>query len=69
MCHPDLSPVTFTWINGTYGNGPLLPTNKDVAMHECANWEKLDNWAGDHVFDLFRLDKLRYPDHGLEYDD
>ncbi|KAF2163208.1 hypothetical protein M409DRAFT_57512 [Zasmidium cellare ATCC 36951] len=69
MCHPDLSPVTFSWINGTYGNGPLLPTNKDVAMHECANWEKLDSWAGDHVFDLFRLDRLRYPDKGLEYDD
>jgi hypothetical protein len=67
MCHADTSLVSFFWINGTFGEGPLLPNNKDLSKHQCTNWESLDSWAGRRSFDLFEVDKLRKPDHGLEY--
>lgn len=69
MCHGDTSLVTFSWINGTDGTGPLLPSNRDTSQHACVNWESLDGWAADRRFDLFRVDLLRKPDVGLSYSD
>jgi hypothetical protein len=69
MCHADTSLVDFFWINGTTGTGPLEPSNKDTSVHQCTNWESVNTWAGQHNFDLYELEKLRYPDDGLEYSD
>lgn len=72
MCKPDLSLVTFHWINQTAQHddpSARFPTNRDQGLHECANWESLDAWAGNHVFDLYDTDLLKKPDHGLEYED
>lgn len=68
MCKGDISLVTFNWINGTEGHGPLLPTNKDRSPHECVNWDLLNSWAEERYFDLYRVELLRKPLHGLEYD-
>lgn len=68
MCKPDISLVTFVWVNGTQGNGTigqdthLLPSSKDISDHECVNWENLDRWAGAREFNLFRADLLKRPD-------
>lgn len=67
MCKPDVSLVTFKWVNGTQGNGTigedthLLPSSKDMSNHECANWDKLDTWAEEREFNLFHSDLLEYP--------
>ncbi|KAL4869528.1 hypothetical protein BDV12DRAFT_185049 [Aspergillus spectabilis] len=64
MCQPDLSLVTFRWINETAQHEDLAefyPTNFDADLHYCADWEGLDTWAGGRVFDLFRVELLDRP--------
>ncbi len=71
MCKPDLSLVTFHWINETAQHedpSARYPTQNDNCLHECANWETLSAWAGKRVFDLYRTDLLRKPKHGLDYE-
>lgn len=72
MCKPDLSLVTFHWIDHTAQHedpSARFPTNRDRGLHECADWGTLDTWAGDRVFDLYDTDLLRKPEQGLEYGD
>ncbi|GAB1312627.1 hypothetical protein MFIFM68171_02837 [Madurella fahalii] len=67
MCQPDLSLVTFRWINNTAQHedkSAFYPTNFDVSMHTCAKWEPLDEWAGGRRFNLFDVDLLRRPQPG-----
>ncbi|KAI1770222.1 hypothetical protein F4818DRAFT_274284 [Hypoxylon cercidicola] len=64
MCQPDLSMVTFRWINNTAQHedkSEFYPTNFDVSMHRCANWEALDSWTGQRMFNLFQVDLLQRP--------
>ncbi|PLB51573.1 hypothetical protein P170DRAFT_352188 [Aspergillus steynii IBT 23096] len=64
MCQPDLSLVTFRWINNTaqYDDpAQFYPTNFDRDLHCCVDWERLDRWAGERAFDLFRVDLLDRP--------
>ncbi|KAI0532441.1 hypothetical protein GGR58DRAFT_490209 [Xylaria digitata] len=64
MCHPDLSMVTFRWINNTAqyeDKTAFYPTNFDAALHRCANWEALDSWANKRMFDLFDVNLLQRP--------
>ncbi|KAI0457086.1 hypothetical protein F5B21DRAFT_109479 [Xylaria acuta] len=65
MCQPDLSMVTFRWINNTAQHedkSAFYPTNFDVDMHRCANWQNLDSWAGERMFNLFEVDLLERPE-------
>ena len=66
MCKPDLSLVTYHWINNTaqHPEDPSLrlPTSWDHSLHECANWDALDAWAGARVFDLYKYDLLQRPE-------
>ncbi|RAH48964.1 oxidase ustYa family protein [Aspergillus brunneoviolaceus CBS 621.78] len=72
MCQPDLALVTFRWINDTaqHAAAPteFYPTNFDVDVHRCADWESLDRWAGQRAFDLSRVDLLDRPLGGLEWE-
>lgn len=64
MCQPDLSMVTFRWINNTAQHQDptkFFPTNFDVDIHRCADWQYLDQWAGERSFDLFQVDLLDRP--------
>ncbi|KAJ6035870.1 hypothetical protein N7540_000149 [Penicillium herquei] len=65
MCQPDLSLVTFRWINDTaqHPSAPtaFYPTNFDIDDHRCADWEHLDYWAGQRMFDLSKVDLLDRP--------
>jgi hypothetical protein len=65
MCQPDLSMVTFRWINNTAQHEDktaFYPTNFDVDLHTCAVWQHLDSWAGERMFDLFEVDLLQRPE-------
>lgn len=65
MCQPDLSLVTFRWINNTAQHPDdkpgFYPTNFDVDVHTCANWKALDSWASERMFNLFEVDQLQRP--------
>ena len=64
MCKPDISLVTFRWINNTaqYEDpSALFPTNFDSSLHECANWDALDSWASARMFNLYRTELLQKP--------
>ncbi|KAI1126592.1 hypothetical protein F5Y10DRAFT_266911 [Nemania abortiva] len=64
MCHPDLSMVSFRWINNTAqyeDKTAFYPTNFDVVLHKCANLEALDSWASKRMFDLFDVNLLQRP--------
>jgi hypothetical protein len=66
MCKPDISLVTFRWINDTaqHSDEPAAyyPTNFDSSLHECADWDSLDRWAGARAFDLYNVDSLDRPE-------
>ena len=71
MCKPDLSLVTFHWIDHTAQHenpAGQFPTNRDRGLHECANWNALDAWAGNHVFNLYAVDLLKKPATGSQDD-
>jgi hypothetical protein len=65
MCKPDISLVTFRWINDTaqHPSDPdsFFPTNFDSSLHECMNWDALDDWAGQRMFNLYDLSVLNRP--------
>ena len=71
LCKPDLSLVTYHWINETSQHRDQaslrLPTSSDGCLHECADWQALNTWAGKRAFNLFEYDLLRKPEHGLKY--
>ena len=72
MCKPDLSLVTFSWINETAQHADpsaQYPTQSDGSLHECVNWEGIEAWAGERTFDLFQTDLLCRPEHGLHYEE
>lgn len=66
MCKPDISLVTFRWINETaqHPDAPseFFPTNFDAGLHDCAAWEPLEKWASDRALDLYDVDKLERPE-------
>lgn len=66
MCKPDISLVTFRWINDTaqHPDEPSVyyPTNLDSSQHECMEWESLNDWAGKRVFNLYDVDLLDRPE-------
>jgi len=67
MCKPDISLVTFHWINQTAQHedpSAQYPTNSDRSLHECTNWDILDNWARDRAFDLYNTGLLQKPELG-----
>jgi hypothetical protein len=66
MCKPDISLVTFRWINDTAQHpeqpSSFYPTNFDVSEHDCMNWDILDDWAGRRAFNLYDVDSLDRPE-------
>lgn len=62
MCKGDVSLVTFSWVDNDRAPKP----NFEVE-HECVNWEKVDNWAKEHRFDIFDETTLVHPKLGTLY--
>ena len=65
MCKPDISLVTFRWINETAQHpdepSAFFPTNFDSCRHECMNWNSLNDWARQRVFNLYDVASLDRP--------
>lgn len=60
MCKGDVSLVTFSWVDNDRAPKP----NFEVE-HECVNWERMDNWAKEHRFDIFDETTLVHPTLGM----
>lgn len=65
-CKPDISLVTFRWINNTAQHpedpGGFYPTNFDSAQHECMDWKLLNSWAEKRSYNLYNLQALDRPE-------
>ncbi|KAH8690237.1 hypothetical protein BGW36DRAFT_433189 [Talaromyces proteolyticus] len=62
MCKGDVSLVTFSWVPNDRAPKP----NFEVE-HECVNWQRLDNWAKEHRFDIFDERTLVHPELGPSF--
>lgn len=64
-CHPDISLVTFRWINDTAQHrdepNAFYPTNFDAGIHECNDWSAINEWAGERRWNLWNLEGLNRP--------
>lgn len=61
MCKPNLAPGTFYFLDSTKSDAI---TADGSHLDKCANWDKLDAWAGERRVDLTTLDRasLRFDD-------
>ena len=48
MCQPDLSLVTYDWVDYLTEPEPNLNIR-----HECVDWERLEGWADMHAFSMW----------------
>lgn len=64
MCAGDVSLVTMKW-------SPYLrePIANWTAPHECVNWDNIENWAEEHVYDVMAPGILVHPTLGPSYPD
>ncbi|KAI9733818.1 MAG: hypothetical protein M1818_007085 [Claussenomyces sp. TS43310] len=62
MCNPDLSVLTFNWLPDIQGPWPEFESE-----HQCANWEKIDAWAGQRAFNMSEPNLLVHPTFGPLY--
>ena len=56
MCRGDVSLVTFDWVPST-----RLPLANFSRPHECANFEKINQWSREHAVDAFEPGLLHHP--------
>lgn len=57
MCNADVVLNTFDWIP----NFPRPWPNFQV-VHECVNWEAIEDWTLAHSFNGFDPDLIQHPD-------
>lgn len=62
QCNADFSIITYDWLPNY-----RRPWANFKVDGECANWEALDNWAGDRFFSLFDEKSLVHPELGISY--
>ncbi|PHH63510.1 hypothetical protein CDD81_5791 [Ophiocordyceps australis] len=56
MCNADVVLQTFDWIPNFHRPWPNFRI-----VHECANWQKIEDWAWAHYFDGFDEKLLKHP--------
>lgn len=58
MCHADVAVNTYEWIPNYPKPWPNFET-----MHECANWDSIQDWAQKRVFDGFDPKLIQHPNY------
>ncbi|KAH8888154.1 hypothetical protein GQ53DRAFT_826711 [Thozetella sp. PMI_491] len=58
MCNADLTLMTYDWIP----NFPR-PWPNFKSVHQCANWQAIEDWAWAHNFDYFNKSLLQHPNY------
>lgn len=56
MCNADVSLLTFDWIPNFHKPWPNFRV-----VHECANWEAIEEWAWAHFFNGFDESLIKHP--------
>jgi adenine deaminase len=59
MCRADLSPMTFFWTMNS-----RVPETDFAANHECANWDKVEEWLEERRVDIYAPGVLNHPVYG-----
>lgn len=64
-CQADISLQTMQW------NMDVLAPTIDFAAapHECVNWDMLQDWLGDRVFDVYAPGAVVHPVLGPSFPD
>ena len=60
MCRADATFQTYDWIPDL-----RIPWANFEVEHECINWDRVDDWAGEHAIDVYEFDYLIHPDPGV----
>ncbi|KAJ4163953.1 hypothetical protein LMH87_005650 [Akanthomyces muscarius] len=63
MCHGDIGLITFEWHNDS-----RIPV-ANATMHQCVNWQVLDDWTRARSVDMMKPGWLVHPLFGLAYPD
>ncbi|KAG6002682.1 hypothetical protein E4U21_002834 [Claviceps maximensis] len=61
MCHGDIGLITFEW----HDNSRIPVAN--ATMHQCVNWQKLDDWTRARSVDMMKPGWLVHPQLGVAY--
>ncbi|MCJ1350915.1 MAG: hypothetical protein MMC33_000897 [Icmadophila ericetorum] len=64
QCAADTTVIPLKW-----GVSQRMPLGQDTGKHQCANWERLDNWMKDRTFDPMKPGYLIHPTLGPAYPD
>ncbi|MCJ1412198.1 hypothetical protein MMC19_006291 [Ptychographa xylographoides] len=59
QCQADITVIPLNW-----GTKQPLPLGSDIGHHECANWDKLDNWMKDRSINPMKPGYLVHPKLG-----
>jgi hypothetical protein len=62
MCHADITPLTFHW-----GTRQEVPVGNFNGKHQCANWDGIENWSQERMFDPFEPGVMVHPVFGKPY--
>ncbi|TQV91039.1 tat pathway signal sequence [Cordyceps javanica] len=63
MCHGDIGLITYEW----HDNSRIPVAN--ATMHQCVNWQQLDDWTRARSVDMMKPGWLVHPIFGLAYPD
>ncbi len=55
MCHGDIGLITFEWHNDS-----RIPV-ANATMHQCVNWQVLDDWTRARSVDMMKPGWLVHP--------
>lgn len=53
ICKADTSITPYRWLHTGKGPSGVEPSPQQGTMHECVNWEMLQEWATERRVDLF----------------
>ncbi|KAL9126805.1 MAG: hypothetical protein Q9217_004200 [Psora testacea] len=62
MCKADVSLLTFDWVDNDRAPKPNF-----AIEHECHNWDRIEEWAKEHAFDIFDETTLVHPTLGPSF--
>ncbi|KAL9040363.1 MAG: hypothetical protein Q9214_004513 [Letrouitia sp. 1 TL-2023] len=62
MCQADVSLLTFDWVDNDRAPKPNF-----AIEHECHNWDRIEEWAKEHAFDIFDETTLMHPKLGPSF--
>ncbi|THC91029.1 hypothetical protein EYZ11_009511 [Aspergillus tanneri] len=61
MCHGDVGLITYNW------NPDVLKPDATATMHQCANWDRITEWARARAVNITKPGVLVHPNLGTVF--